>query len=46
VKYFELEIPAFASGGDTDPSVISQARRPRLTHVVWSPQWNLYLDFS
>src|SRR6202048_1971802 len=36
-KYFELEIPAFARGGDTDPSVISRARRPRLTHCVWHP---------
>ena len=37
VKYFELEIPAFAKGGDTDPSVISRSRRPRLTHLAWHP---------
>jgi syntaxin-binding protein 5 len=37
VKYFELEIPANAIGGDTDPSVTSRARRPRLTHLAWHP---------
>jgi WD40 repeat protein len=37
VKYFELEIPAFAKGGDTDPTVISRSRRPRLTHLAWHP---------
>jgi syntaxin-binding protein 5 len=37
VKYFELEIPAFAKGGDTDPSVMSRSRRPRLTHLAWHP---------
>ena len=37
VKYFELEIPAFAKGGDTDPAVMSRARRPRLTHLSWHP---------
>jgi syntaxin-binding protein 5 len=37
VKYFELEIPAFAKGGDIDPSVISRSRRPRLTHLAWHP---------
>jgi len=37
VKYFELEIPAFAKGGDADPQSMSGPRRPRLTHLTWSP---------
>lgn len=37
VKYFELEIPAFARGGDTDPAIISRPRRPRLTYLAWHP---------
>ena len=37
VKFFELEIPAFAKGGDTDPAVMSRPRRPRLTHLAWHP---------
>jgi syntaxin-binding protein 5 len=43
VKYFELEIPAFAKGGDTDPSVISRSRRPRLTHLAWHPSGTFIL---
>lgn len=37
VKFFELEIPAFAKGGDTDPSAMSAPRRPRLTNLAWHP---------
>lgn len=37
VKYFELEIPAFAKGGDIDPSAMSAPRRPRLTSLTWHP---------
>jgi syntaxin-binding protein 5 len=37
VKFFELEIPAFAKGGDTDPSIMATPRRPRLTRLAWHP---------
>lgn len=37
VKFFELEIPAFARGGSADPQTMSGPQRPRLTHLSWSP---------
>ena len=43
IKFFELEIPAFAKGGDTDPSAMSVARRPRLTHLAWHPSGSYIL---
>lgn len=43
VRYFELEIPAFAKGGDTDPAVMSKSRRPRLTNLAWHPSGSYIL---
>jgi syntaxin-binding protein 5 len=43
IRYFELEIPAFAKGGDTDPSIISTTRRPRLTSLAWHPSGTFIL---
>jgi syntaxin-binding protein 5 len=36
-KYFEYQIPAGAPGGDSDPTLSREARKPRLTKALWHP---------
>lgn len=36
-KYFEYEVPAGAAGGDSDPTLSREARKPRLTKALWHP---------
>ncbi|BFZ59097.1 Lethal(2) giant larvae sro7 [Saitoella coloradoensis] len=37
IRFWELEIPPGAPGGDTDPSMIQTLRRPCLTSMSWHP---------
>jgi syntaxin-binding protein 5 len=36
-KFFEYEVPAGAPGGDSDPTLSRDVRRPRLTKAIWHP---------
>ncbi|KAL1953139.1 hypothetical protein VTO42DRAFT_3553 [Malbranchea cinnamomea] len=36
-KYFHYEVPRGAPGGDSDPSLAQEPRRPRLTKALWHP---------
>lgn len=36
-KYFEYEVPGGAPGGDSDPSLWRDVRKPRLTKALWHP---------
>ncbi|KFZ14763.1 hypothetical protein V501_03070 [Pseudogymnoascus sp. VKM F-4519 (FW-2642)] len=36
-KFFQYEVPPGAPGGASDPNVVGDARRPRLTQCLWHP---------
>lgn len=36
-KFFEYEVPAGAPGGDSDPTLSRDIRRPKLTKALWHP---------
>lgn len=36
-KYFQYEVPVGAPGGDSDPTLSREVRRPRLTKAIWHP---------
>lgn len=37
VKHFHYEVPRGALGGDADPTMVNETRRPRLTQALWHP---------
>jgi len=43
VNYFEYEVPRGAPGGESDPSLSRDVRRPRLTKALWHPNGSFIL---